>query len=93
MYIRKNREKQTSGDKDVISAHVKEDVQRKRKSQRAKGHRMTTCIYITEKGMRKRKKGKERGKNEDAAVTMGVSVAHTEETFKLIACIKFYHYN
>jgi hypothetical protein len=48
MYIRKNREKQTSGDEDVISAHVKEDVQRKRKSQRAKGHRMTTCMYFGE---------------------------------------------
>jgi len=62
MYIRKNREKQTSGDEDVISAHVKEDVQRKRESQRAKGNRITTCMYYGERekekniGERERKK-------------------------------------
>jgi hypothetical protein len=43
---------------------------------------------------RKEKGEVNRGKREkEAAVTMGVSVAHTEETYKLIACIKFYHYN
>ena len=60
--IREKREKRTGGDENVISAHVKEDVQRKRKSQRAKGHRMTTCVYF---GERKEEKEKgERDRNE-----------------------------
>jgi len=71
---------------------------RTRKGRRAKETRVAACQGASYNNMyvlRRKEKGEVNGgkRENEAAVTMGVSVAHTKETFKLIACIKFDHCN